>query len=259
MKILVFFAHPDDETMLAGGTLALLDRQGAQVHYYCATHGEGGEAGEPPLCSQAQLGRLRSQEATCAVRALGGKSLTFLGYIDPLVGGDGELGAYTHDLTGLSQQIADILSQQKPDAVLTHGSNGEYGHPGHILTNQALLEAIKYLGKKSPAVYYVQAAFPEHPKPRLANKDNPAHIIIDITSVLEQKTQAALCHRTQHALFIRRTSERVGHKVTVPEVVTRLESLHRAYPEYDGGGLQPSTPDPLFALLLSSGAAKLCP
>ena len=44
-KILTIIAHPDDETMLSGGTLALLARAGAEVHYLCATRGEGGEVG----------------------------------------------------------------------------------------------------------------------------------------------------------------------------------------------------------------------
>ena len=41
MNVLAFFAHPDDETMLCGGTLAILARHGAAVHYLCATRGEG--------------------------------------------------------------------------------------------------------------------------------------------------------------------------------------------------------------------------
>ncbi len=49
MNILAFFAHPDDETMLCGGTLALLARAGARVHLLIATRGEGGENGEPPV------------------------------------------------------------------------------------------------------------------------------------------------------------------------------------------------------------------
>jgi len=53
VNVLAFFAHPDDETMLAGGILALLSRGGAQVHYLCATRGEGGEVGEPPVCEPA--------------------------------------------------------------------------------------------------------------------------------------------------------------------------------------------------------------
>jgi LmbE family N-acetylglucosaminyl deacetylase len=47
MSVLAFSAHPDDETMLAGGTLALLGRAGAQVQSLCATRGEGGETWEP--------------------------------------------------------------------------------------------------------------------------------------------------------------------------------------------------------------------
>ena len=98
MNVLAFFAHPDDETMLAGGTLALLARQGVQVHYLSATRGEGGEAGEPPLCSLEDLGQVREEELACAVAALGGSSLDFLGYTDPRVGPDDELYAYSDDL-----------------------------------------------------------------------------------------------------------------------------------------------------------------
>jgi LmbE family N-acetylglucosaminyl deacetylase len=60
------FRPSDDETMLAGGTLALRG-SGARVHYLCATR-EGGETGEPPLTTNEQLGEVREQEMVCAVR-----------------------------------------------------------------------------------------------------------------------------------------------------------------------------------------------
>ncbi len=60
MRVLAFFAHPDDETILIGGTLALLARLGAEVHYLIATRGEGGEVGGPPVCERSQLGLVRS-------------------------------------------------------------------------------------------------------------------------------------------------------------------------------------------------------
>ena len=91
MNILAFFAHPDDETLLVGGTLALLARQGLQVHYLCATRGEGGELGEPPQCTRQELGDVCEQEIVRAVQALGGRSLTFLGHVDPTIG-TGEQG-----------------------------------------------------------------------------------------------------------------------------------------------------------------------
>ncbi|RMF49369.1 MAG: PIG-L family deacetylase [Anaerolineae bacterium] len=230
--ILTFFAHPDDETMLAGGTLALLAQSGCTVHYLCATRGEGGETGEPPLCPQSALGDLREQEMVCAVQALGGRSLTFLGYTDPLVSEDGTLHPYTDDLTTLAGQVAASIRQYQPHALITHGVNGEYGHPAHVLTWQAAWVAVQSLGKDAPALYTVSAAFEAHPRPRLANPDHPAHFVIDVRDTLERKTQAALCHRSQHALFTRRSSKEAGRQLSVPEVVARLnlESLHRAAP-----------------------------
>lgn len=241
MNILVFFAHPDDETMLAGGVLALLARAGAQVHYLSATRGEGGEVGEPPLTSPERLGEVREAELVCAVRALGGKSLTFLDYVDPRVGPEETLYAYEADLTMLSGQVAATLRQFDIDVILTHGVNGEYGHPAHVLTHTAARVAVEARRQEKSGkdlfFYTVGASFPEHPRPRLTNADNPAHLIVDISSALAEKTRAALCHRTQHALFVRRSSQEAGRRLTVPEVVERirLEGLHRVSPPVEDG------------------------
>ena len=251
MNILAFFAHPDDETMLAGGTLALLAELGAAVHYLSATRGEGGETGQPPLCTQAELGAYREQELVCAVRALGGASLTFLGYTDPLVGPDDTLFPYAQDLTMLAGQVALSLRQFEIQAVITHGSNGEYGHPAHVLTHQAARIAVKSMGDAAPLLYTIQAIYPDHPRPRLANKDDPADLVIDISRALDRKQAAALCHRTQHDLFTRKTAEEVGHPVTVPETIQRVtvESLHRAWPPHKEGDRL----DPLAQLLKEAG------
>lgn len=225
MNVIAFFAHPDDETMLAGGTLALLAQNGAVVHYLCATRGEGGEVGEPPLCTQGQLGEVREKEMACAVQALGGRSLTFLGYVDPRVGADNTLFAYSDNLTELVEQVAAHIRQFEAQIVISHGSNGEYGHPAHLLTHQAARMAIESLGEGGPGFYTTAAIFPKHPRPRLANADDPADLILDVSPVLDQKTQAALCHHTQHALFVRRASEEAGHQLNVPEVIMKVESL----------------------------------
>ncbi len=249
MNILSFFAHPDDETMLIGGTLALLAKAGHTVHYLVATRGEGGETGDPPLCSREDLGDVREQELVCAVQALGGRSLTFLGYVDPTVGEGNELYAYTKDLTMLSGQVVASIRQFAVDVLITHGSNGEYGHPAHQLTYQAARIAVESLAKdnsgiQQPYLYTVAAIFPEHPRPHLANKDDSADLVIDVTPALEQKTKAAMCHRTQHALFTRRASQEAGRQLTVPEVIISLESLHRVIPPWIG-----SVSDPLAQVL----------
>ena len=234
MNILAFFAHPDDETMLIGGALALLARSGARLHFLCATRGEGGETGEPPVCSEDELGAVREKEMVCAVQNLGGSSLTFLDYLDPRVGPNEQLYAYTQDLTLLAGQVAASIRQFEVDAVITHGSNGEYGHPAHVLSHQAARIAVESCGVAAPLLYTVAANFPNHPRPRLANRDDPAHLVLDVSPALAEKTQAALCHRTQHALFVRRSSQEAGRQLSVPEVILCLESLHRALPPVNG-------------------------
>jgi N-acetylglucosamine malate deacetylase 2 len=234
MNVLAFFAHPDDETMLAGGTLALLARGGAQVHYLCATRGEGGETGEPPVCSVEELGEVREREMVCAVQTLGGRSLTFLGYEDPRTGPDEELFAYTDNLTLLSGQVAASIRQFEIQAVLTHGSNGEYGHPAHVLSYQAALVAVKSFGERAPLLYTVAASFEEHPMPRLANAEDRAHLVVDVSTALGEKEKAALCHKSQNALFVRWASKEAGRQLTLAEVIMRLESLHRVHPPVEG-------------------------
>ncbi len=234
MNILAFIAHPDDETILAGGTLALLARAGANVHYLCATRGEGGEVGEPPLCTQDELGQVRESEMRCAVQALGGKRTTFLGYVDPMIGENDALYPYTHDLSELTARLIDQIQRLDPIALITHGSNGEYGHPAHVLTHRASVKAVESLVDEAPLLYTFNASFPGHPRPRHLNPKDPAHIVLDINPVFEQKVAAACCHRTQNALFVRRSSKRAGRQLTIPEVLVKVEGLHRRYPQING-------------------------
>jgi LmbE family N-acetylglucosaminyl deacetylase len=240
MKILTIFAHPDDETMFAGGTLALLARCGAQMYYLAATRGEGGECGEPPVSSQAQLGVHRERELACAIEALGGGSLAFLDYIDPVIGEGQELYPYTQDTQGLVSAIQRHISNIQPAFVITHGSNGEYGHPGHTLTHIAVCQATQNLGEAAPSLYTFCADFPNHPRPRHANPRDPAHLVLDVTPAMPSKARAAYCHRSQNALFVRRRSQKAGYQLTVPEILLNIESLHRAYPSVNsplGDGL----------------------
>lgn len=235
MNIIAFFAHPDDETMLSGGILALLAKEGAQVHYVCATRGEGGELGEPPLCTRQDLGLVRERELVCAVQALNGRSLTFLGHHDPLVGKNDELHAFSNDLTFVAGQLVSSIKQFSANIILTHGSNGEYGHPAHQFCYQAALAAAAALKSEGQDIqlYTVAASFPQHPWPRLANQDDPADLVIDIQAVIDEKVKAAMCHQTQHALFVRRASNDAGYQLTVPEVIMKIESLHRVFTALD--------------------------
>src|SRR5258708_16353864 len=123
-RIVTVGAHPDDESAFAGGTLARFAANGDDVTIVCATRGEGGEAGDPPLCSIDELGAVRERELRCAAAALGAREVIFLGFIDPRIA-VGEPGRpIDASLDDFARSIRDVFDRLRPDVVLTHGSNG---------------------------------------------------------------------------------------------------------------------------------------
>ena len=235
MNALAVFAHPDDETMMCGGTLALLFKEGWNVHFVCATRGEGGEAGDPPVCSLEELGHVREGELVGAVGALGGSSLTFMGYVDPRSSLDDTLFPFDADLGLFSEQIAALIQQVQASLVISHGSNGEYGHPAHLLTHRGVANAVASFADQSPLFYTVHAAYPTHPRPRLANANDPAHLVLDVSLVQVRKMNAISCHRTQHTMFIRNAARELGHEASLADVLLLEESLHRVNPPVQNG------------------------
>ncbi|WP_322509415.1 hypothetical protein, partial [Anaerolinea sp.] len=160
--------------------------------------------------------------------------------------------AFTEDEETLVSELIEVLQSVHAEGLISHGSNGEYGHPAHRLCHRAARKAIERLGTRAPLFYTIQAAHPEHPRPRLSNPQDPAHLILDTRSVHEIKVAAAMCHRTQHALFVRNTSRELGRPVTVPEVIRDWESLHRVYPAVTRLPVE----DRLAILLKSTGCAR---
>ncbi len=243
-SVLGVFAHPDDETIMAGGTLAMLHAQGVLTHLVCATRGEGGERGEPPVVAdQAALGPVREAELRCAAETLGISSLTLLGYIDPPVGPEARLEPFTADFEELTARIADVIAACQATVVLAHGPDGEYGHPAHRLIHRAVLEAVR---KYTPAtlVYSVAASVPGI-EDHLWNTSRTAHLALDISPWAAAKIAAMRCHRSQHALFKRRRGlERVE------DALRRVESFHREWPPVQDGRPQ----DGFAALLRAAGA-----
>ncbi|HET8629639.1 MAG TPA: PIG-L family deacetylase [Thermomicrobiales bacterium] len=257
-------SHPDDETMLAGGTLAWAARSGFAVHILSVTRGEGGQVGEPPVATRDQLGAAREAELRCAAAALGASDLTFLPYVDPLLDPAHDdparrLFRIAAEPDEFARALVAVIRAVRPDVILTHGVNGEYGHPQHLYTHETALRAFAEAADPAAfadlgaphaatALYTWAAYYPtggdEHLE-RLLNQDDPADWLLDLSpELLDVKERAALCHRSQHALFRRRRPE-----ATVREVLIVQESLRRA-------ALRPgAATDPLAAALAASPLA----
>jgi LmbE family N-acetylglucosaminyl deacetylase len=240
MRIVLFVAHPDDETVFAGGLTALMAECGAAVHMLLATRGEGGETGDPPLCTRAELGAVREAEMGCAAEALGATSLEFLGYRDPEVGPDNTLFAFADDVEEVAARLAERIRARRPEVILCHGTNGEYGHPAHLLVNRAARLAVESLGAQAPLLYAFSADYLEHPRPRIANHDDLADFVFNISSTHARKLAAACCHRTQGAVFVRRISRERGYPVPLGEAMLHVETLHRLAPTPEAPGVPPS-------------------
>jgi len=117
--------------------------------------------------------------------------------------------------------IARHIVTLKPEIVLTHGSNGEYGHPQHVYTYQAVRQAVA--NSPQPITLLTWGAwYDDAERPIMLNQDDPADIVRDITPWLDQKIAAAMCHRTQHAMFLRNSGA-----PGIPAMVPRIESFHQ--------------------------------
>ena len=135
LRLLAVFAHPDDESMGMGGTLAKYAAEGVDTYLVCATRGERGWFGiENQNPGREALGRLREKELENAVQELGMKGLSFLDYID------GEVDTVDH-----SEAIGKLVTHIRramPQVVVTFPPDGNYGHPDHVAVGQLTSAAI---------------------------------------------------------------------------------------------------------------------
>jgi LmbE family N-acetylglucosaminyl deacetylase len=219
-SILVISAHPDDETLFAGGTLAMYAEQGHSVYILETTRGEGGEVGEPPLATRDTIAAVREQEVRKAALSLGAKDIFFLPFIDPHMEINGIPRRIDEPIAIFVKAIEEYIKKIQPDLIITHGSNGEYGHPQHMYTHQATRLALDN-DYSDVALMSWSARYEPADRERILNKNDRADIVRDITPWLDTKIAAALCHKTQHAMFLRNTGA-----PTVAEMVLRIESFH---------------------------------
>ena len=131
-SILSIWAHPDDETYLAGGLMAVARRQGQPVTCVSATAGEHG-TDDPVAWPPERLGRRRRWEAAAAMAVLGVDDHRWLGFED------GRLAATDGD-EGIGR-VAAVIDDVAPDTILTFGPDGMTFHPDHIAISAWVTEA----------------------------------------------------------------------------------------------------------------------
>ncbi|AEJ42917.1 PIG-L family deacetylase [Alicyclobacillus acidocaldarius] len=187
------FAHPDDETFIAGGTFARLAAEGHRVVIACATRGEmGRRLGVPLRATRESLGALREQELREACAALGVSRLVLLGYRDK------EVEMVPED-EGVSR-LASLFAEERPDAIITfHDPLG--GHPDHAAIGRLATSTFaRYRRMNEGArLFYLAwgddlAAFRRYPQPA------KALVEVDVRAYRRQKLLAFRAHRTQSEL-----------------------------------------------------------
>ena len=155
IRILLVHAHPDDETINNGATMALYADRGAQVTLVTCTRGEEGEVLVPGLSHLASseqdlLGQHRETELALAMKALGISDFRFLGAPTSKFRDSGMMGTepnnrpdvfWQADLDSVARILVDVIEEVKPHILITYDEIGGYGHPDHIQAHRVAMRA----------------------------------------------------------------------------------------------------------------------
>ena len=154
-RALLVHAHPDDETINNGATMAMYAAGGAQITLVTCTRGEEGEVLVPELAHYAahetdQLGDHREIELAEAMKALGITDHRFLGDGKVKFRDSGMMGTdpnnradcfWQADLDTAAKLLVDVIHEVKPHILITYDEIGGYGHPDHIQAHRVAMRA----------------------------------------------------------------------------------------------------------------------
>lgn len=153
LTLLVVHAHPDDEALGAGATLAKYSAEGVRTVLVTATLGEEGEILDPNLDEAAArplLGELRRRELAAATAILGVQVQEFLGYRDS---GMIDTPANAHpdnfhnaDPDEACRRLVALIRKHRPHVVVTYNEDGGYGHPDHLQCHRVTVCAFDAAG-----------------------------------------------------------------------------------------------------------------
>lgn len=230
-RMLLVHAHPDDETINNGSTMALYAALGAQVTLVTCTRGEEGEVLVPDLAHLAAhasdgLGAHRVEELADAMKALGVSDHRFLGDGDITYRDSGMMGTepnnrpdafWNADFDQATQHLVRVIDEVKPHVLITYDEFGGYGHPDHIQAHRVAMSAAEKSAWKIQKIYWnvmpksvIQEGIDAMKKLGsdfmgaekaedlpFAKDDSFVHAMVDGNKYVEKKMDAMRAHATQ--------------------------------------------------------------
>lgn len=245
--MLFVHAHPDDESLTTGGTIAHYVAQGADVHVVTCTLGEEGEViGERyallAVDHADQLGGYRISELTKALNALGVDEPMFLGgtgrWRDSGMSGKsrGSHTAFVEAGEDAVRELVTVIDAIRPHVVVTYDPKGGYGHPDHVQTHRITTAAVGVAEWKVPKFYWTVLAssalragmhvlddipadwirLPDITKSELSYADGDIDAVVDAAAHLAAKVAALAAHATQISLAPDRRSFALSNNIALP-------------------------------------------
>lgn len=227
-RLLLVHAHPDDESLWTGGTIARYAANGAHVTVVTCTLGEEGEIipdglGGLAATESDQLGGYRNGELRAACAALGVVDHRYLGGIGRWrdsgmagVASNEHPRAFVNgDFTEQAEALLAIMREVRPDVVVTYGPDGGYGHPDHIRAHEITTVACAQFSDVRRVLHAVtsQQATEAGVRELAAVEDLPFRLpvpgelpvtsdaeittVIDVADHLDAKLRALRAHQTQ--------------------------------------------------------------
>lgn len=143
-SVLAIFAHPDDESLAAGGVLALSAARGHRVSLLCLTRGEGRSLVPAEAADVAQI---RARELAGAARCLGITTVRLEAFRDGYLPWE--------DADRVRSCIRAMIDEVQASVVVTFDEDGLYWHPDHIAVHQHVMAVVTDMGQTAPAVFCV--------------------------------------------------------------------------------------------------------
>jgi LmbE family N-acetylglucosaminyl deacetylase len=245
-RLMAVLAHPDDESLGVGATLAKYASEGVEVSLVTATRGDAGRyghhrPGDPDHPGASALARIREQELRAAASVLGVQDVALLDYRDQQLD-----RANPHEAIG---SIVEHLHRVRPNVVITFGPDGAYGHPDHIAICQFTTAAV--VAAAEPAIsklYYIAwpasawAAYQSAFKKLTSTVDGIERQVVpwpdwEITTMIDTRRfcqtvwRAISCHESQMAAYTQLQHLSPEHH----EAMWGMQSFYRVFSTVNGG------------------------